>query len=89
MNLACYIIMVIWKYILVMFYTLRRKITYFLFDDEYTMPPLPQPRYGFVNINGQRHKAIKNKGWVLFYEINYDGTYNYDKLTHEFRDDGY
>ncbi len=89
MNLPRYVIMVIWKYILVMFYTLRRKITYLLFDDGYTMPPVSMPRYGFVNIDGQRYKATKNKGWILFYEINYDGTYNYDKLTHEFRGDGY
>jgi hypothetical protein len=89
MTLPRYLIMVIWKYILVIFYTLRRKITYQLFDDEYSMPPVPMPRYGLVIIDGEYHPARTNKGWILFHEINYDGTYNYNKLTHEFRDDGY
>ena len=80
--------MLIWKYILVSFYTLRRKLTY-MWLDEYTQAPLPYPRHGLVNINGEYYKATTNKGWILLFELNDDGTYNYNKLTHEFRDDGY
>jgi len=60
-----------------------------MLDDNYTAIPLPYPRHGLVYRDGQYTKAVSDRGWILLFEINYDGTYNYNKLTHEFREDGY